>query len=94
MNTLGKAIIMVILVGFATYFGIGLVGSIENYNDAVQDLDVANKNLGYEYGRCVFYDQISVEECNEFSNNKGLEQYEKYYGDGSWTVDADPDPNN
>ena len=44
----------------------------------------AEKNLAYEYGRCVFYEQIPVEKCNEFSEQKGLGLYEKYYGDGSW----------
>lgn len=80
-----RIVLLFILVCFAIWSGFRLV-------EAVTNLGVAEKNLGYEYGRCVFYDQISVEQCNKFSENKGLPMYEKYYGDGSWTVENDPVP--
>ena len=53
---------------------------------------MAEKELAYEYGRCVFYDRIPLEECNRASGPKGLQLYEKFYGDGSWVVEDDPIP--
>jgi hypothetical protein len=60
-----------------------------NVETSVQQAELTEKDLGYEYGRCVFYDLIPLEQCNQASPN-GLTMYEKYYGDGSWRVEEDP----
>lgn len=93
----------IISMSFATYFiasGVLGLGSIAEYNNAVeeekiakQELEQAEKNLAYGYGKCVFYDQISVDECNAAAP-EGLAMYEKYYGDGSWTIGGGADPDN
>ena len=103
---MSKARIIFSLV-FVVASSVGLVMGIRNVivaqnelAEADEELKVANKEVaeaekivGYEYGRCVFYDQIAVETCNVQFEDKGLPLYEKYYGDGSWTVEADPIPN-
>jgi hypothetical protein len=53
---------------------------------------LAEKDLGYEYGRCVFYDRIPLEQCNKIVGPDGLRLYEKYYGDGSWVIEDDAIP--
>jgi hypothetical protein len=80
-----RVIILLFVIGFTIYSGISLIGSVGGFFNA-------EKNLGYEYGRCVFYEEMTVEQCNGWTDNKGLAAYEKYYGDGSWTVEGDPDP--
>ena len=79
-----RIVMLLIVFGFTIYFGISMVNSIAY-------IPVAEKNLGYEYGVCVFYDRISVEQCNAEAPD-GLAAYEKYYGDGSWVMGNDPDP--
>jgi hypothetical protein len=79
-----RLVLLFIGIGFTIYFGISMISSIGEFFNA-------EKNLGYEYGVCVFYDRIPLEECNAQAPD-GLAAYEKYYGDGSWTVEADPIP--
>ena len=80
MSTTIRIVIAIVLV----------VSSTASLAFSLNNVTVAEKNMGYEYGRCVFYEQISVEKCNAYSKGKGFDLYEKYYGDGSWTLEADP----
>jgi len=82
-----------------TVFFIFLIGALANLQNAQrkvdetkQELELAERDLAYEYGRCVFYDKIALEECNRAAGPKGLQLYEKYYGDGSWVFEDDPIP--
>ena len=90
---MSKGRIIVSVIGF----GLGLflvVNALNNIMNTYNESALAEKNWGYEYGRCVFNSGVSLENCNAlYSKHKGFEMYEKYYGDGSWTVEADPIPN-
>ena len=90
---------VLLFVGLAIVTGIGLLMALGNLQVAQKQADVANAevelaqhDLAYEYGKCVFYYQAPLGDCNAASADKGLALYEKYYGDGSWTVEADPIP--
>jgi hypothetical protein len=80
-------------IGVTILLLVGGILGIASFASSLNNLIDAEKNLGYEYGRCVFYDEIGLEKCNSLYKSQGLELYEKYYGDGSWTVEADPIPN-
>ena len=84
---------LICFVVFAITSGIGLMMAISNFQESGKELDIAKaeqeqaeKDLAYAYGECVFYYEQSVEFCNAASHDKGLPLYEKYYGNGSWTV--------
>jgi hypothetical protein len=99
-----RSVFFVCMAVFAISSFIGLILSISQFVQSGEELEIARqeekaakqqveaagRDLAYEYGKCVFYDKISVEECNRAAPN-GLEVYEKYYGDGSWTFGGDPD---
>jgi hypothetical protein len=63
----------------------------ETTESTLSEQELAQRDLAYEYGKCVFYDRIPLEQCNAMAP-EGLKFYEMYYGDGSWTVQADPAP--
>lgn len=99
---MSKGRIILSIVGFALGLWL-LISGLNNiikgleaeneYQQAQKELIEAEKDLAYEYGKCVFYDKVPLEVCNNASGQtKGFELYEKYYGDGSWTVEADPFP--
>jgi Zn-dependent M16 (insulinase) family peptidase len=103
MKTRIKIAFLMVSIGLSVYFAASIIESVTEYNNAVieediakqelnvaiQERETAEKNLAYEYGKCVFYDRVPLEECNS-AGPDGLRVYEKYYGDGSWTVKADP----
>jgi hypothetical protein len=63
----------------------------ETTESILAEQELVQRDLAYEYGKCVFYDRIPLEQCNAMAP-EGLKFYEMYYGDGSWTVQADPAP--
>ena len=63
----------------------------ETTESTLSEQELTQRDLAYEYGKCVFYDRIPLEQCNAMAP-EGLKFYEMYYGDGSWTVQADPAP--
>ena len=103
---MGKLIAITLGMIAAIAGAVGFAMSLNNLNIAQNELEsakhdkaladkdvaLAEEDVAYEYGKCVFYYERSVEECNESTDQKGLPLYQKYYGDGSWTVDKDPDP--
>lgn len=105
MSIAARRIYPFIMFGIGAYLAVSAAISLINTNKAIeeeriaieqekiakQELALAEEDLAYEYGKCVFYDRASVEECNTAAPH-GFAMYEKYYGDGSWTAQADPTP--